>query len=367
MKKRVLALLLVILVLCMTGCGQGKAGSDDAMDFVSQMGIGWNLGNSLDSTSNGASSETSWGNPPTTEEMILDVKAMGFDTVRIPVSWYLHINMEGKVDPTWMARVKEVVNYAYDNGMFVILNSHHDNIFYDIGGCVKREKTFEASKERMKNLWEQIAAEFKDYDDRLIFEAMNEPRTVGSEKEWQGGTPEEREVVYALNDVIVETIRKSGGNNKERYIMVPCYGATSDISVLKEMQLPDDDHLIMSVHAYSPYNFAMNGDAPGEFTDSDRRDLDSFFGALNEVFVSKNIPVIIGEFGATNKDNLEDRCAWAEYYVRGAKQYNITCVVWDNSNYGIGAEYFGLYNRREGTWYCPELAKAYTDAAKITE
>jgi len=367
MKKRLFVLLLAIVLLCTTGCaGNGKR-SDDAMRFVSQMGIGWNLGNSLDSTSNGRSSETSWGNPMTTEEMILDVKAMGFDTVRIPVSWYLHVNMDGKVDEVWMARVKEVVNYAYDNGMFVILNTHHDNIYYDIGGCVKKEKTFEASKERMKNLWTQIAEEFKDYDERLIFETLNEPRTPGSEKEWQGGTPEEREIVYALNDVIVETIRKSGGNNKDRYIMVPCYGATNNIEVLKEMRLPDDDHLIMSVHAYSPYDFAMNGDAPGTFTDSDKRELDALFGALNEVFVSRNIPVILGEFGATNKDNPEDRCAWADYYVRGAKRYNMCCIVWDNSNYGVGAEYFGLYNRREGTWYFPELAEAYTAAAAKTE
>lgn len=363
MKKHILTLLLVFVLVCMTGCGQETVRSDDAMNFVSQMGIGWNLGNSLDSTSNGASSEISWGNPLTTEEMILDIKEMGFDTVRIPVSWYLHVNMEGKVEPTWMARVKEVVNYAYDNGMYVILNSHHDNLFYDIGGCVKREKTFEASKERMKNLWAQIAEEFKDYDEHLIFETLNEPRTVGSEKEWQGGTPEEREVVYALNEVIVETIRESGGNNKDRYIMVPSYGATNNIEVLKEMKLPDDDHLIMSVHAYSPYDFAMNGDATGEFTESDRKELDSLFSALNEVFVSKNIPVVLGEFGATNKDNLEDRCAWADYYVRGAKKYNMVSIVWDNNNYGEGAEYFGLYNRREGTWYFPELAEAYTAAA----
>ncbi|MBQ7782854.1 MAG: cellulase family glycosylhydrolase, partial [Oscillospiraceae bacterium] len=111
-----------------------------SFDIVNDMKIGWNLGNSLDAIGNGMGSETAWGNPKTTKKMIDDIKAAGFNTVRIPVSWGRHTDAAGTVDESWMKRVKEVVDYAYDNDMYVILNSHHDNEYYDIGGCVSDEK-----------------------------------------------------------------------------------------------------------------------------------------------------------------------------------------------------------------------------------
>lgn len=370
MKKRGIYLLLILaLFLSVVGCsadGQEKQGESEAIEFVKQLKIGWNLGNSLDASGTGHRSEIAWGNPETTEDMILDIKAMGFNTVRIPVSWWTHIDMEGNVDPRWMARVQEVVDYAYTNGLFVIVNSHHDTDYYDIGGCMESEETKDRNIARMTKLWEQVAETFRDYDEHLIFETLNEPRDVGSAQEWSGGTPQEREVIYEMNSEIVKTIRKTGGCNKDRYIMVPCYGATSNLNVLKEMELPKDDRIILSVHAYAPYNFAMNTGAGGsaEFTDSDRRELDSLFNGLNDLFVSRGIPVILGEFGVTNKDNPEDRLAWADYYVRGAKQYNICCIVWDNNVNGVGSECFGLYSRKYGEWYHPELAKAYVEAAE---
>jgi len=366
-KKRSICVLLVLaLLMSMVGCsagGRAKSGGDDAIEFVKQLKIGWNLGNSLDASGTGHRSEVAWGNPETTEEMILDIKAMGFNTVRIPVSWWTHLDMESKVDARWMARVQEVVDYAYKNGMFVIVNSHHDTDYYDIGACVENEETKARNIARMTKLWVQIAETFKDYDEHLIFETLNEPRDVGSAQEWNGGTAEEREVIYEMNREIVKTIRKTGGRNKDRYIMVPSYGATSNLNILKEMELSDDDRIILSVHAYSPYHFAMDASGPAEFTDSDRRELDAFFGGLNELFVSRGVPVILGEFGVTNKDNREDRLAWADYYVRGAKQYGICCIVWDNNVNGVGGECFGLYDRRDGKWYHPDLAQAYVEAA----
>lgn len=366
MLKRIVSFLLAaILLLCTMGCAGKTAGSDDAMEFVKGIKIGWNLGNSLDAPGSGPFAETTWGNPETTEEMILDIKEMGFNAVRIPTSWGSQCNAEGKVNAERMARVREVVDYAYNNGMYVILNTHHDTDYYDIGSSVESEKIRAVCLQRMETLWKQIAEEFKDYDERLIFETLNEPRDVGSEKEWSGGTPEEREIIYDMNDAIVKVIRNAGGNNKKRYIMVPSYGANADMNVLRELRLPDDPRIIVSVHAYAPYNFAMNPDGSAVFTEQDRKDLDYLFNGLNDLFVSKGVPVIIGEMGVTNKDNQADRAAWVDYYVRGAKKYNIACFVWDN-NHGteIGGEQFGLYNRREGSWYFPELAKAYVDAAE---
>ena len=336
-----------------------------SMDIVKDMGAGWNLGNSLDALGTGLGSETAWGNPKTTKAMIDDICKAGFKTVRIPVSWGKHCDSQGNVDKDWMKRVKEVVDYAYDNGVYVILNSHHDNTYYDIGGCVKSEETLNRSVKKMTTLWTQISNTFKDYDEHLIFETMNEPRTEGSAKEWVGGTTEEREVVYTLNEKIVAAIRKTGGNNAYRHIMVPTYGATSSTNILKQMKLPDDDRIIVSVHAYVPYFYAMDANGSGTFTDNDKKELDKFFKELNSIFVSKGIPVVIGEFGATNKNNLEDRVAWAKYYVSGAGKYNIPCLLWDN-NTGrrSGGECFGIYSRGKKEFTYPEIVEAVVKAAK---
>lgn len=338
-----------------------------SMELVSKIKVGWNLGNSLDALGgSGLSSETAWGNPKTTKAMIDDIKDMGFNAVRIPVSWGQHCDSTGKVDDAWMKRVKEVVDYAYDNGMYVILNSHHDNSYYVIGECIKSEENYKASEKKMTVLWTQIANTFKDYSERLIFEAMNEPRTEGSTKEWAGGTAPEREVVENLNAAIVSAIRDTGGNNAYRHVMVPAYAATSNMSVLRTMKIPDDDRVIISVHAYDPYNFAMNGDGPSDFTDDDRKYLDSFFGNLNKYFVSKGRAVIIGECGCINKGNPEDRAQWVDYYVRGAGSYGIPCFWWDN-NSGAGQkgwETFGIYDRKKGQWSCPDVAQALVSAAK---
>lgn len=336
-----------------------------SMDIVKDMGAGWNLGNSLDALGTGLGSETAWGNPKTTKEMIDDICEAGFKTIRIPVSWGKHCDAKGNVDKDWMKRVKEVVDYAYGNGVYVILNSHHDNSYYDIGGCVKSEETLNKSVKKMTTLWTQIANTFKDYDEHLIFETLNEPRTEGSAKEWSGGTAEEREVVYTLNEKIVSAIRKTGGNNAYRHIMVPSYAATSSTSILRQMKLPDDDRIIVSVHAYNPYFFAMDANGSGTFSDNDKKELDKFFKDLNSIFVSKGTPVVIGEFGATNKNNLEDRVAWAKYYVSGAGKYNIPCVLWDNnSGRKSGGECFGVYSRERKKFNYPEIVEAIVKTAK---
>lgn len=336
-----------------------------AKELTSNMKIGWNLGNSLDALGSGMSSETAWGNPKTTKAMIDDIKAQGFNTIRIPVSWGGHTDKDGNVDEQWMKRVKEVVDYAYKNDMYVILNSHHDNEYYDIGGCAKSDKTYKASEKKMTKLWTQIANEFKKYNEHLIFETLNEPRTEGSAKEWTGGTGAEREVVNNLNSAIVSAIRATGGNNEYRYIMVPAYAATSNMGALRAMKLPDDERIIVSVHAYSPYNYAMNSGYSKKFSDSDKKELDKFFSDLNSLFISKGVQVVIGEFGATNKGDEADRCLWAEYYVKGAAKYGIPCVWWDNnSGDSEGGECFGIYNRKTGEWTFKDLADTLIRSAK---
>ena len=319
--KKLISLLLIIIILTANFCltfsiealAENMTESADTFNkdktsfqITEEIKIGWNLANTFDSWDGiGLDSETSWGNPKTTEKMILDIKEMGFNAIRIPVSWAIH-TQEGRIDTEWLMRVKEVVNYAYDNDMYVILNSHHDDDYFDIGACVASEDTYAANIKKMSNLWTQIANAFKDYDERLLFETMNEPRAKNSEKEWLGGTSEEREVVYALNDAIVKAIRATGGNNEYRHILVPDYAANCNPSILKKMKLPDDDRIIVSVHAYIPYSFAMDANGPTEFSNSDKKEIDKLFKKLYKIFIRKGIPVIMGEFGAVNKENLNE-------------------------------------------------------------
>ena len=338
----------------------------DAQKFVSKIKVGWNLGNALDATGgSGLNTETSWGNPKTTQKMIKDIKAAGFNTLRIPTSWGIHSDANGNVDKEWMDRVQEVVDYAYKNNMYVILNSHHDNAYYQIGKMAESEDACNASIKKMSNVWKQISRRFKNYDHKLMFETLNEPRTEGSRNEWSGGTQPERDVLVKLNQAIVSTIRSTGGNNAYRFILVPAYAATSSTNILRQTEFPDDDRVIVSVHAYSPYNFAMNASGSSAFSDNDKKELDRFFSDLDSIFIQNGRAVIIGETGATNKNNDEDRKQWAVYFINGASKYHIPCVMWDNnSKSGSGAECFGLYNRNTGEMQFPDYVQTITDAGK---
>ncbi|MDE7302153.1 MAG: cellulase family glycosylhydrolase [Oscillospiraceae bacterium] len=342
----------------------GNAGSNNyknANEFVSKLKVGWNLGNALDATGgSGVSSETSWGNVKTTKELINAVKKAGFNTVRIPVSWGKHIDSNGKIDEAWLDRVQEVVDYAYDNNMYVILNVHHDNNAFPLD-----DKNEAAVTKKYKNLWKQIAARFKDYDEKLIFEGRNEPRTEGSAKEWTGGTKAEWEVMNRMYKVFVDTVRESGGNNKTRFLMVAPYAATStSYQAMTALEIPDD-RTIVEVHVYNPNNLALNGNLSYNTFDADgQKELDWVFDNINKAYISKGIPVIIDECGYTNKGNTDERIKAYKYMITTAKKYGMPCVIWDNGATGEGNEKFGFINRTTCEWYFPELIKAIVDAAK---
>lgn len=334
------------------------------MDLVKDMKIGWNLGNTLDSTSSkiGVNVEMAWGNPKTTQEMIDTVIDQGFNVIRIPVSWggQMGAAPEYNVLPAWMDRVQEVVDYAYNRGVYVIVNIHHEDWHFP------SEENKDAAAEQLTALWTAIATRFRDYDEHLIFEGMNEPRKIGTAVEWNGGDQEGRDVVNYLDQVFVDAVRATGGNNTIRNLMVPGYAASSSDTALEGIVLPDDDHLIVSVHAYTPYDFALN--TAGRSTwDNDTKDIDHLMEKLDELFLSKGVPVIIGEFGAMNKDNEAERVEWAKYYVSKAREYGVPCVWWDNNAFEGDGENFGLFNRRELTFPYPDLLKALIDSAWAEE
>ncbi|MDF2589051.1 MAG: Endoglucanase [Anaerocolumna sp.] len=330
-----------------------------SMDLVKEIKIGWNLGNTFDATGGGNTNnaETSWGNPKTTKEMVDAVKAAGFNTIRIPVTWGNHLGdaPEYKINPDWLNRVQEVVDYAINNGMYTIINLHHEEWHYP------SYDNLDTAKTELTAIWSQIADHFKDYDEHLIFEGLNEPRMKGTEFEWNGGNEEGRDVVNQFNAAFVETIRNSAGNNPLRHLMIPNYAASSDPKVWKDFVKPEDEKIIVSVHAYTPYNFALNGGGTSTWkvdNASDTRDIDYLMQAIYDNYVSKGTPVILGEFGARNKDNLADRVAWAEYYIKSAKAKGIPCIWWDNGAFVGNGENFGLLNRKALTWQFPEIVDA---------
>ncbi|MCD1655075.1 glycoside hydrolase family 5 protein [Treponema zuelzerae] len=345
-----------------------------AREFVSGLGTGWNLGNTLDAYgTTGLASETSWGQPRTTQDMMKNLKASGIDLVRIPVSWHNHADEAFTIDPEWMARVKTVVDYALAEDLRVIINIHHDNekeYYFPDAEHAERSLAF------VTRVWKQIALTFRNYDENLIFELLNEPRLVGYANEWgwsdsDSALTKAASIIGELEQSALDVVRASGSNNKNRYVMITPYVASPWAALSSRFVVPEDsaeDKLILSVHAYTPYSFAMED--PGEkiFTDKHRSDIDTFMANLNDSFTAKRgIPVIIGEYGATNKNNLAARVEWFSYYVGKAASYGMPVVLWDNGNHqvpssGSFSELYGFYNRVGGSWYSPEILEAILGA-----
>lgn len=324
-----------------------------AKDLVAQMKIGWNLGNTMDATGgSGLDAETSWGNVETTKAMIDEVKAAGFNVFRLPVSWGTHMDENYTVDEDWMNRVQEIVNYGIDNDMFVILNTHHEEWY------MPKAEDADQDIEQLKALWTQICDRFQGYDERLIFEGVNEPRLRGEGAEWVGDASS-REIVNRYAKAFVETVRSSGGNNPNRCIMITPYAASSSKQNMQALEVPqDDDKIIVSIHAYLPYSFALDTKGTDVYGDDIDSSITTLFTDIDEVFLSKEIPVIIGEFGSVNKDNIDARIRCAKDYLSTAKQYGVPCIWWDNGTRIGNGENFGLMNRSEGGWYFPELIDA---------
>ena len=336
-----------------------SAGGKSTADIVKEIKVGWNLGNTLDCYDVGSDptkAETGWGNPKTTKKMIDTVKAAGFNAVRIPVTWGDHMNGD-KINEDWMSRVNEVVDYAIDNDMYVILNVHHDDYTWLNPTYADEEKV----KAKLVKIWEQISARFKDYDYHLIFEGMNEPRVIGGKNEWTCGTEENREVISNLFAAFIDTVRKSGGNNKNRTLLITANAAAMDETNLKSIKIPDDDYIAVSIHNYSPWEFAGNENSRSDWgSDADKKDLEKGFDLAKKLFVDKGVPVLITEFGSTHKGNEETRAKHMEYYVKEAKERGIKCFVWDN---GIKDE-FGLLDRKNNSWWHKSVVDAAVNAAK---
>lgn len=364
-------MLLSSMVIFPSG-GVSAADALTADEITEGMTIGWNIGNSLDasgkhSATDPTKQETSWGNPVITQELIDTVKAKGFNTIRIPTTWYPNVTQTSDengnpvytIDEAWLGRVKEVVDYAYNNDMYVILNLHHEE-------WINRSDfatAYDEMSPRLIQMWQQIAAYFKDYDQHLIFEGMNEPREVGASTEWQGNAAC-YEVVNKLDADFVNTVRSIDSPYKDsRLLMIPSYAASAYASSYSSLEVPDDDYVAVSLHAYTPYNFAMGNGDHTTFSDRYKADLDTLFSDIQYYFTDKDIPVVMGEFSASNFNNTDARCDWANYYLSWTKKLGIPCVLWDNNaitNASSASEAHGYVNRSNNTWY--EASEPVVDA-----
>ena len=287
---------------------------------------------------------------------------------RQPVSWGNHTTGDNfTIDSKWLARVKEVVDYCIDNDMYVILNIHHDTstqYYYPSSEYKERSVKF------VNSIWTQVAKYFKDYDQKLIFETLNEPRLAGTGDEWwfdvnypNNAVRDSISAINALNQTAVDAIRAAGGKNTDRCIMVPGYGASIDGCTTSTFKLPDDstpNRLIVSVHAYTPYNFALNANGTAEFTNDLKNEVDYLYSTIKSHFIDKGVPAIIGETSASSKNNAAERVKWAQYYMGKSAEYGVPCMLWDNNafNGSDKGECHGHLNRSTLGWY----DKAFVDA-----
>jgi len=365
----------------------GNTGNNSSLKNISSvqmsknMIVGWNLGNTLD-----APTETAWSMPVTTKEMITAVANAGFKTIRIPVSWSTHVSNDGNytIDSAWMDRVQTIVDWALENNLYVILNVHHDNytdatINNQNGGYALSgdEAVRTKSKNYLSKVWTQIATRFASYDERLVFEALNEPRDIDGAwcgNEWWSNNETVVNLVTEYEKVCLDAIRSVNGN-ENRFVMVPCFAATSDIDyILPLYKLPQDsakDRLLLSVHAYIPYGFAMyDGSEHLDFTDEDKRTLDRVFNYLSDNYIKKGIGVVMGETSTSNKGNLAAREEWCSYYFKTLYEKGVAIVLWDNmvpdANPNDG-EHHGYLNRNTCTWYFPSLIRRIMDAVGVKD
>lgn len=361
--KRGGSLLAALVLLAMAGCAQGQPsgqGSEPASpcsspntmtgeELMKELTIGWNLGNTFDAPEG----ETSWGNPVTTRELLQKVRELGFCTIRIPISWGKHVSAppEYTIDEDFLKRVETVVQDAMDAGLYVIINSHHDNDIY-----LPTPDNRERGMEYLQAIWTQVGERFRDKDYRLIFQTMNEPRVVGSSYEWNIDTSNDdcMAAVAAVNDLnqaALDAIRATGGNNAERFVIVSPYAANAQAAATSTFRLPEDSaegRLIVSIHAYTPYNLCLNTKSPdNQFTLTQLTEITKLLKSVDYRFVQKGIPVIIDEMGCIDKENPDARYAWAKAYISAAAEYGIPCVWWDNGAINGSGENFGLIDRRK--------------------
>lgn len=343
----------------------GKMRNITSQQLVEDMTFGWNLGNTLDvcqADRDGDGKinehveagekvdETLWGNPKATKELFTSLKKNGVNAVRIPVTWRDHMDSNGNIDREWMDRVQQVVDYAYSQGMYVIINVHHDG-----GGDPKfgawiieeSQKDYNTFLKKYKNIWKQIAVRFKNYSDYLIFESMNE---VGFDTLYNKNKADAYNLINKINQDFVDIIRATGGNNAKRHLLIAGYYTDIERTCDSLYKMPDDKagRCILSVHYYTPWDFCTCDRKHTWGTNSEVRQMETLIGKMKKNFVDKGIPVIIGEYAASGSD-LSSCIFFIEKLNKLCSDYGIATFIWDSGR---------QVNRKTYKWRTPQYLEA---------
>lgn len=343
----------------------GKMRNITSQQLVEDMTFGWNLGNTLDvcqADRDGDGKinehveagekvdETLWGNPKATKDLFTSLKKNGVNAVRIPVTWRDHMDSDGNIDREWMDRVQQVVDYTYSQGMYVIINVHHDG-----GGDPKfgawiieeSQNDYNTFLKKYKNVWKQIAERFKNYSDYLIFESMNE---VGFDTLYNKNKADAYNLINKINQDFVDIIRATGGNNAKRHLLIAGYYTDIERTCDSLYKMPDDKagRCILSVHYYTPWDFCTCDRKHTWGTNSEVRQMETLIGKMKKNFVDKGIPVIIGEYAASGSD-LSSCIFFIEKLNKLCSDYGIATFIWDSGS---------QVNRKTYKWRTPQYLEA---------
>lgn len=354
--------------------------TSNAVQLASKINLGWNIGNTMEAIG----SETAWGNPAVTKALIDKVKLSGFNAIRIPCAWnqYMANTSTAQLKIEWLNRVKEVVQYCVDNGMYVIVNIHWDGGWLENNCTTQKQASVNAMQ---KAFWEQIATHLRGFDEHLLFASANEPDV---------STATEMNVLNSYHQTFINAVRSTGGKNAYRVLVVQ--GPGTDIQKTYDLwnTLPTDQvagRLMTEVHYYTPWNFCgMTSDeswgkmfyywGQGYHSTTDlvrnanygeEADVQKYFGMMKTKFVDKGIPVVLGEYGAIRRSSLTgdaltlhlaSRAYYLKYVTQAAGTYGLIPFYWDNGY--LGDNTFALFNRQNNTVYDQQALDALVQGAQ---
>ena len=344
------------------------------------MAPGWNMGNQMDAISNGVAGETIWGNDKCTQSTFDGLKAAGFKAVRICVTWAGHIGEAPayRLDDKWLSRVEEIVGYAEKAGLVAIVNTHHDESYWlDIKPVYNNASAHEKVKDEIFCVWTQIANRFKDKGEWLVMESFNEIQDGGWgwSDAFVSNPNAQYKVLNEWNQVFVDAVRCTGGNNATRWLGIPGYAANPGFTIAG-MVLPEDytdaNRLIVAVHDYDPYNYTLanplvrqwghTADADKRVSAADEENVVAVFDNLKAAYLDKGIPVYLGEMGCS-RHSAEDfpyQKYYMEYFCKAAADYLLPMYLWDNGAVGVGSEKHGYINHGTGK-FVDDDAKTLVD------
>ena len=331
-----------------------------ATQLMKLINVGWNIGNTLEATGG----ETSWGNPLITRDLIRGYKALGINALRLPCAWDSHADDGGNIDAQWMARVKEVIDWIVAEDMYVMLNIHWDGGWMEehCGTNNMTENEIAQVNEKVRSYWTQIATEFRDYDEHLLFACANEPAVDNAAQ---------MAVLARYEQTFVDAVRATGGNNEFRVLVVE--GPSTDITqTLQMMTMPTDatpESLALEVHFYSPWWFVVNVDDDykrkpteqpyltwfwgkdyiqyGAHDEMQEEQMMALFQQMKARYVDRGIPVIVGECGSDNRECpnatwpsddfyqhfLDSRVYYHRFMVEQMKNNGMTPFIWDTGKW----------------------------------